>query len=267
MILRLAIRACAALLAMAAGVPGTATAQQFAAMVSPPRVEFEMTPGETVRQVVEITNADSQPATYRFRTADWTLDPKAAVKLSDELAAGSCRPWVAIERREVTVPAGGRYRYRFEVTAPADASGECRFALVLEGSGEIVDAGQNVRIPISGQIGIIVYATFKGAVPELDIVSTGVATQDGRTLPVLQVRNTGRAHGRLSGFLAGTDAKGRSLDFTPSGLPILPGETRAISLGVAGDDRAPVDIAYPITIRGNLEWSGKSTPLDARFAP
>jgi hypothetical protein len=84
---------------------------------------------------------------------------------------------------------------------------------------------------------------------------------------VLYVSNSGRAHGRLAGFLSGTDAGGRNIEFTPSGLPIMPGETRAIALGVAGDERTAVDIAYPITIRGNLEWGGRSTPLDVRFAP
>jgi hypothetical protein len=242
-------------------------AQGFAAMVSPPRFELSVKPGETTRQVVEITNADGRPANFNLRTADWTLDASAAVQLSDALAPGSCRPWVAIERREITVPAGGRYRYRFEVSPPADAQGECRFALVLEGGGESIEAGQSVRIPINGQIGVIVYVTLTGAVPELTITRTGVAPLDGRMLPTLYVSNTGRAHGRLAGFLSGTDASGRSMEFTPSGLPIMPGETRAIALGVAGDDRAPAEIAYPITIRGNLEWSGRSTPLDARFAP
>ena len=187
--------------------------------------------------------------------------------LSDALAPGSCRPWVAIERRDIVVPAGGRYRYRFEVTPPADAAGECRFALVIEGGGEAVDAGLNIKVPINGQIGVIVYATLAGATPELGIVSTDVAMQDGRKLPMLHVKNSGRAHGRLAGFLSGTDASGRSIDFMPAGLPILPGETRAIALGVAGNGAEAIDIVYPITIRGTLEWGDRSTPLDARFAP
>ncbi len=236
-------------------------------MVSPPRFELPVKPGETTRQVVEITNADSRPAAFKVRTADWTFDANAAVTLTDALAPGSCRPWVAIERRDIVVPAGGRYRYRFEVTPPADATGECRFALVIEGGGEAVDAGLNIKVPINGQIGVIVYATLAGATPELEIVGTDVAMQDGRKLPMLHVKNSGRAHGRLAGFLSGTDASGRSLDFMPAGLPILPGETRAIALGVAGDGAEAIDIVYPITIRGTLEWGGRSTPLDARFAP
>jgi hypothetical protein len=256
-----------ALALVLSGAPVAALAQGFAAMVSPPRFELPVRPGETTRQIVEITNADARPAVYRLRTADWTFDANAAVTLTDALAPGSCRPWVAIERREIVVPAGGRYRYRFEITPPADATGECRFALVLEGGGEAVDAGLNIKVPIRGQIGVIVYATVADAAPELEIVSTDVGLQDGRKLPLLHVRNSGRAHGRLAGFLSGTDANGRNLEFMPAGLPILPGETRTIALGVQGDDANAIEIAFPITIRGTLEWGGRSTPLDVRFVP
>jgi len=254
-------------LAAAAVVPLRASAQQFAAMVSPPRFELEGRPGQTQRQVIEITNGDASPATYKLRTADWTLDDNAAVKLADELAKDSCRPWVALERREITVPAGGRYRFRFEVTPPPEATGECRFAVLVGGGAATVDAGQNISIPVNAQIAVIVYVTLPGAMPELSIVRTGVAERDGRQVPLLYVRNTGRAHGRLDGFLEGTDAGGRRIEFTPNGLPILPGETREIALNVASEADPRPAVTFPITIRGNLEWSGKSTPFEARFAP
>src|SRR5689334_3334901 len=155
----------AIVVAALAMLPVAALGQGFAAMVTPPRFELEAKPGQTQRHVVEIMNADNQAANYRMRTADWTLDPGGAVKLSEALAEGSCRPWVAIERRDITVGSGARYRYRFEVTPPANAAGECRFALVLTGNAEVVKAGDNVNIPISGQIAVIVYVTMDGAMP------------------------------------------------------------------------------------------------------
>ena len=95
-------------LALAAGAVSTAAgAQGFAAVVSPPRFELAVKPGEMVRQVVEITNAGMQPATFRVRTADWTLGTDASVVFSDTLAPGSCRPWVAVERKEIAVPGAG----------------------------------------------------------------------------------------------------------------------------------------------------------------
>ena len=242
-------------------------AQNFSTMVSPPRFELEGKPGQTQRQVIEITNADTRPALYRLRTADWTFDANAVVRLSDELAKDSCRPWVAIERREITVPAGGRYRFRFEVSPPPDAAGECRFALVLEGLGATVDAGQNVSIPVNGQIAIVVYVVLGDAVPDLTVVRADVGEREGRQVPLIYVRNAGRAHGRLDGFLEGTDASGRKLEFAPSGLPILPGETREIALNVAGEGESRPSVVFPVSIRGKLEWSGRSTPFEARFAP
>lgn len=257
----------AALCIAALCTPLPAAAQGFAAMVTPPRFEVTGKPGQTQRHIIEITNADAQPTTYRMRTADWTLDPKAVVQLSEALNPGSCRPWVAIERREITVGSGARYRYRFEVTPPADATGECRFALVMQGGADTVKAGENLSIPINGQIAVIVYVTLGDAAPNLEVVRSAVVEREGRKVPAIYVRNSGDAHGRLEGFLEGTDATGARIDFTPSGLPILPGETREIPIDIAGEGDTRRAIAFPVAIHGTLEWSGKSTPFEARFAP
>ncbi len=246
-----------------------AHAQGFAAIISPPRFVLFVKPGEKTRQVIEITNASGQLAKYYLKTADWALDKNGGVSFDETLQAGSCRPWVAIEAREISVSGGGKYRYRFEIAAPADAPpGECRFALLVEGDEQAIKATNGPPVPLAGRIAIIVYVTVGNAAPKLEVVSSQVALVDGESIPVLQVKNAGNAHGRLDGFLSGTDASGKKLEFTISTLPILPGETRVISLTVTRGERdAPVKITYPITIRGNLEWSDKSIPFEQRFAP
>ena len=93
----------------------------------------------------------------------------------DELRAGSCRPWVAIERSELTIPGGARARFRFEIAVPADAkASECRFALMIEGDEPAVAGGDIFRIPVRGRIGVIVYAAVGDAAPALEIVKVGV---------------------------------------------------------------------------------------------
>jgi hypothetical protein len=252
---------CAAILA------NQACAQGFAAVVSPPRFELAVKPGERIRDVIEISNASDQPAKYRVRTGDWTLAPDAGVTFSDALGPGSCRPWVAIERREILVPSGGRYRYRFEVQPPANAAaGECRFALLIEGDEQTVKTQSGVTVPVTGRIGVIVYVVVGKAAPDLQIVGTTIGDVDGHRMPILNVRNSGNAHGRLSGFLTGVDAKGQSLDFAPSTLPILPGETRAIALVAGTAPGVIAEVAYPVRVRGILEWGdGKRTELDQQF--
>lgn len=245
-----------------------ALAQNFAAVVSPPRFEITARPGERVRQVVEISNAAQQPATYYLRTTDWTLDADAGVSFSDELTPGSCRPWVAIERRQIEVPGGGQFRYRFEVEPPAGTpDGECRFALMIEGDEQTVRTAAGVGVPVSGRIAVIVYVAVGQAAPDLAIVGATVAEMNGRLLPALQIRNSGNAHGRLAGFLTGTDANGRKLEFAPSSMPVLPGETRRVALAASdGANQAP-ELAFPVTVRGVLELgTGRRVNFEQQFA-
>ena len=97
-----------------------------AAAISPPRFELVLKPGERSRQVIEISNTSTQASTYKVYTGDWALAPDGGVTFQTDLEAGSCRPWVAVERHEITVPGGGRYRFRFEVEAPADTPARAR---------------------------------------------------------------------------------------------------------------------------------------------
>lgn len=248
-------RAACAFLCAAVSLAPCAGAQEFSAAVSPPRFELAVSTGERSRQVIEITNSSSQPSKYHFRTADWTLDANAGVHFTDALAADSCRPWVAIERHELEVPAGGRYRFRFEVAPPADTPArECRFAIMIEGDEQVARGADGLNLPVSGRIGVIVYVRVGDAAPELQVVDAGVAEVNGRKLPVLQVKNLGNAHGRLAGFLQGTDASGRRIEFEPATLPILPLETRTIALAASGRPETVAEIAYPVTIKGVLEW-------------
>ena len=91
--------------------------------------------GQTQREVIEIQHIGTQNGTFRIYTNDWTFQADGSLAFSNELAEGSCRPWVAVERRDLTITPNARYRYRFEITAPADTPPrECRFAIMIEGT-------------------------------------------------------------------------------------------------------------------------------------
>ena len=123
----------AATLVLAVLAAPQARADGFAALVSPPRFEVASKPGDKLRQVIELTNRSNTPGKYRMHTADFVLGADYGVNFHDELLPDSCRPWVAIERPAVTLPAGGTIHYRFEVQVPPDAQPtECRFAIMIE---------------------------------------------------------------------------------------------------------------------------------------
>lgn len=264
--------ACAAAIAALAlmGNLPSARAGEFAVSASPPRFELALRPGERSRQILEITNASAETNTLGIRTADWSLGTDNSVAFYEELQPGSCRPWVALERRELSVTRERPYRFRFEIQAPTDTKpGECRFAIMLEGQEQVGRAVGGLDFPFSARLGVVVYVAVGGAAPELSVVGSGVQTVNGKPTPVLQVRNSGSAHGRLLGFLSGTDAANTELEFAPASMPILPGETRAIALTATrpGDPDTVVQVQFPVTISGKLEWgNGQTQNIEQRFA-
>ena len=89
---------------------------------------------------------------------------------------------------------------------------------MIEGAEPSIARSQGLDVPVTGRIGVIVYVIVGDGDADLEILGPEVATLNGRRVPTLRVHNGGNAHGRMSGFLTGTDAKGISYDFTPVGL-------------------------------------------------
>lgn len=255
----------------------SAIAQEFALSVSPPRFELAAEPGQTVRSVVELTNASNIATRLSFATAEWDLTHDGGVTTSAALGPNSCRPWVAIERLQTTLQPNSRLRYRFEVTPPPDtAPTECRFAILISGEDTRVSPTSDSSFPVAGQIALIVYVKVGDVKPQIRIVKADVANLNGVLTPILMVENTGQAHGRLSAFLNGTDAKGKKREFSASTLPILPGETRMIALNIDNRGDAVADgkqvedaspIAFPLKVSGTIGDSTSSLKFDGVFEP
>ncbi len=251
----------------AAGLP--AAAQGFGASISPPRFELQVKPGQTLREVIEIQHVGAQSGSFRIYTNDWVFQRDGSLAFSNELAEGSCRPWVAVEKRDVTVASNAKYRYRFEISAPADTPArECRFAIMIEGLDPARVEQGGVNIPVGGRIAVIVYASIGGAAPQLAITAGQIIQLNGQSVPTLSVVNTGSAHGRLEGFVNGVDAAGAKFELSPTDRPILPGETKTITLIPVFEERQQVPvIRYPLTVKGTLEWGKNRVPLEHIFAP
>jgi len=258
-----------AALAAFAFLPAIAGAQDFALYVSPPRVETGTKAGETRREVIELHHVGRETGRFRIYTNDWTLKDDGTVEFSDNLAPQSCRPWVALERREVSIPPNGRYRFRFEVSPPAGTPArECRLAIMIEGLDTTKVAQGAFNFPVTGRIGVIVYAKVGEVAPNLAIGKARVATTKAGRQPVIEVTNTGGATGRLEGFLVAKDADGKELELAPDPAPILPGATRAIALVPSTEEgKPPAAIRFPLTVKGTLEWGKSRQSLDLRFEP
>jgi hypothetical protein len=248
---------------------------QFAAAVTPPRFEVDVQPGDVTRQVIEITQSAGVAGSYRIYTTDWTIDGNNALTYYNTIQPGSCRPWVAIERRDLSIAAGARMRYRFEVAPPAQTTPqECRFALMVESQPQNVRSGDIASFPMSGRIAVIVYVRVGDAKPVLEPGAATLGSANGRDVPVLSVSNRGNATGRLSGILKGVDAAGETLEFSPDASPILPGQTRQVVLqpyepaprpvgAVSAATAAARPLRWPVRLSGVLEYGPNAA---GRFA-
>src|SRR5258706_9280407 len=149
--------------------PGFARAG-FSAIGGPPRFELRGQPGATVRDAFDIANDSLENAEFTVRSADWELAPDGSVVFRDaDLAAGSCRPWVRLERRDLRLGPKANRKFRFEVQLPGDApAGECRFAMLIEGKEPSIAEGSLIKLPMQGRIAVIVYVAVGDAKPKLE---------------------------------------------------------------------------------------------------
>jgi hypothetical protein len=262
--MRLWVAAAAAVLA----VP-SAEAQGLAAYATPPRFEVKGEAGKTERHVLEIQHGGREPGRFRIYTNDWEFQPDFSVKFSDALSPSSCRPWVALERRELTLQPGAKHRFRFEVTPPPGTPPtECRFAVMIEGAEPAQVQQGGLGVAVSGRLAVIVYVAVGGVKPKLAVRAHAVKTVGGERLPVLTIENTGEATGRLEGFLTAKDDAGKQLELAPDDSPILPGRTRDIPLRAGSEEgKAPPAIKFPVSVKGTLEWDKQREALDLRFGP
>ena len=239
----------------------------FSAMVSPPRFELQGKPGEVIREVVDIENAGDVPAVFSIRTADWDLSENGGLTIfPPELQPGSCRPWARIERRSLRLQPQSGKRFRFELRIPEQApAGECRLAILVEpGDADSVMArARNIRFPVEGRIAIIIYVRIGDAAPALSLQSLELRDLNGRLAPVATLKNTGNAHGRPDGFLEGSDASGKKIDFIVSRTPILPGQTRLITIWQAtAQGEKAITLTPPVKVKGVIEWQGGGHKVD-----
>ncbi|MGH8106974.1 MAG: hypothetical protein ACREO2_11685, partial [Arenimonas sp.] len=223
--------------------------------------------GTTYREVIEITNVSDASSHFNIYTSDWTLDENASAVFDNKLAANSCRPWVGIEAKEITIGPRAKRRYRFEVAIPKDAPAhECRFAIMIEGDPETVKG--KVAVPVSGRIGVIVYLAIGDVAANLKILSTSIKTVNGSRLPAVKVSNTGNAHTRLEGYAELVDAQGKRWTLVPENFPILAGETRLIGLIPQVEEGKPIpELAYPVKLSGKLDAGKDRVPLDFVIGP
>ena len=263
---------CQATLLLAASVIATSSmAAPFEIAVTPSRFEVAGNSGKRIAQSSELQNVGSSATDVGLRTLDWDLAANGQVTYYDELRTNSCREWVTLERDNIRLAPKSKKNFRFQIDIPADApQTECRFMLAVEGIEPahqtiLKSGGASLSLPVSGRIAVAVYISLNGAQPQLSMKQVAVKNIQGVRTPVVVVSNQGNAHGRLQGSLDATDAQGNSVELNPDSSPILPGQTRTLTLISVAKNGKTMPLAFPLTTSGTLDWELGSFKVDAQF--
>lgn len=252
---------------------GTAESQGFSAGIAPSKFELRAKPGAVVRDTLLIMNASEKRAGYSLRTADWNVtDTQGLEYIEDQLVAGSCRPWVKLERRTLNIAPRSQKRYRFEIHVPEDApAGLCRFAMLIE-PAEVTMAStggdQPIRFPIVGRYAVIVYVTIGDAKANIEYSGIGRGEMGGLILPTLKLHNNGSTYDRVFGRITATDASGARHVLIASTFPVLPNRSEEIMLIPEATENSRADnvaMSYPLQLKGSFEIAGQRFSIEEQL--
>ncbi|NKZ09341.1 DUF916 domain-containing protein, partial [Actinomadura latina] len=253
----------------AAPAPGPATgngawsegpANRSGALAARPFFAFEAPPGQTVRDVVRITNLTARPITFRVYGADAYNTPRDA---GFALRTAEERPrdvgaWISLKSSSVKLPAGTAKELPFTLKIPGNATpGEHIGGIVaLNTAIESVQENGGARVGVRRAVGARVYLRVAGPLtPGLRADGVRVHRRDP-AIPFVQhgrgsirytVVNTGNQRISPTARVRATGAFGREIERWPDRrLPeILPGERTEITLpwtGTPGLDAVTVHV-------------------------
>nr|BFE56266.1 hypothetical protein GCM10020063_007920 [Dactylosporangium thailandense] len=202
---------------------------------------FEADPGQTLRDVVAVSNFSAAPATFRVYASDAVNTPTGGF----DLLAGDRKPtdvgaWVALTQSTVTIPANATVNVPFTLAIPAngtpgDHAGGIVAALQRAGQGPVV---------VENRIGARIYLRVHGKLaPSLGITRIDARYHHspnpfagGDVTVEYTLRNTGNVRLAAAQLAAVTGASGGRLA-SAAGPPVaelLPGQS----------------LQYTVTIRG-----------------
>lgn len=206
--------------------------------------EYQLRPGQTLRDMVSVSNVTDHDMTFKMYPADaydTPSDAAFALKLQtdEQTDAGS---WIKLGYDTLTVPANSRADLVFEINVPTDASPGDHTAGILAEDASPPDPGQQTGVAIQRRVGTRVYIRVQGPMnPQLTVTEIGLKKKQALFPPFSGtgnldvgyiVTNTGNI--RMSGAKATLKLKGlfgRTLKtLAPADLPeMLPGATFVVN--------------------------------------
>jgi len=200
----------------------------FKVLMSPPRMELKLVPGEAITKVIKVRNDFPTRARIRSRSRDWYHDTEGKVHYQRPGdVERSAADWILVNPREFEIPPYETYSVRLTASLPEEAEGTYWTSLSFETIPES-SAGQ-IGMSTRARLICYIYLTCIGTEREraelTDFTSEEV---NGETIVKVTVKNTGNVHLRPDGKVS-VEHDGQSpvvQEFQIRDLVVLPYSSR-----------------------------------------
>lgn len=199
--------------------------------VSPPRLELTLELGQSVTEVIRVSNSATGETHFKAYTMDWILSQKGEfIPIPSGSGDRSASPWITINPREFDIAPGGTQELRLGIKVPRDAAGGYRSVVFVESAPSRISG--TFGAAVVGRVGVVVYITVAGTAVRSGNITDLSAEFDGEKGILsgnIGFENTGNVHLRLAGSVEIRDTAGMTVAKVDiPGTVSLPGTYREV---------------------------------------
>src|SRR3989338_7532289 len=135
--------------------------------ISTPRVELELSPGETYSGEIIAENPENEELKTRLYLEDWTYSPGGTGEKKFTPAGStplSASKWITFNPTEEVIKPFGRITARYTVTVPKEAKGAYYSVFFFETLLGTATDEEGVNVLVAGRIGALFFIQVKGTV-------------------------------------------------------------------------------------------------------
>jgi len=182
------------------------------------KIRVVVSPGDRAFGEITLDNPTEEPKQMRLYLEDWYYLPEGT-GAKEFLPAGSttnsATSWITFSPAEFTLPAFGKQKINYSVTAPQNSKGAYFATLFFEtlmSKGNVSDSGRSAALDVNVRVATLFYIEIKGTaerVAKISNLKILPSKEEKRSLDItLDFENTGNTDITTSGTYSLIDAEG-----------------------------------------------------------
>ncbi len=190
------------------------SAQAMTLRISTPKIQLELTPGETYSGEIVAENTESEEVKVRLYLEDWVYSPggtgekKFSPRGSTPLSASN---WITFTPSSAVIAPFGRVTVNYTIKVPKDVKGSYFSVLFFETIIGKTEDEEGVNVLVAGRIGSLFLIEIKGSQRQGQIRAVDIQPPQGNEPMriISQFENTGNVEVTLGGNFLIMDAAGK----------------------------------------------------------